>query len=125
MKEIKVILYHANWCHHCREFKPEWDLDKGGKELVDLFKKVEPIMKKLEAKANSVGAKIEAKVDKMTKQQGGGQKTAKNIGDKINHATRRVKYMLSRFRNNQRNIVTTTTTTRRAHHRKLKNTRKK
>ena len=21
-------------------FKPEWDLDKGGKELVDLFKKV-------------------------------------------------------------------------------------
>jgi hypothetical protein len=70
----------------------------------------------------------------MTKQDGGGggggwygpKKTAKNIGDKINHATRRVKYMLSRFHNNQRNIVTTTTTTtRRAHQRKVKNTRKK
>lgn len=24
-KEVNVTLYHADWCGHCKRFKPEWD----------------------------------------------------------------------------------------------------
>jgi len=78
-------------------------------------------MLKLENKANSVGEKVNSKVEKMSskmdekveksKEGGGGgggggggrqKKTVKNIGKRINNATRRVEYMLSRFRNKTR-----------------------
>ena len=26
MKDIVVTLYYANWCGHCKDFKPEWNL---------------------------------------------------------------------------------------------------
>ena len=36
MKTIEVTLFHADWCHHCKVFKPEWknllvELDKYNK----------------------------------------------------------------------------------------------
>ena len=105
-------------------------VDKTKCQVDKLVKKIEPLMLKLENKANSVGEKVNSKVEKMSskmdekvekmsskmdekveksKEGGGGgggggrqKKTVKNIGKRINNATRRVEYMLSRFRNKTR-----------------------
>ena len=69
-------------------------VDKTRCQLNDLVKKIEPIMEKMEKKMNSVGEKMNKPAI-----QGGGVKTVKNIGKKINNSTRCLKYMLSRFSN--------------------------
>jgi len=69
-------------------------VDKTKCQINDLVKKIEPIMEKMEKKMNSVGEKMNKPAI-----QGGGVKTVKNIGKKINNSTRCLKYMLSRFSN--------------------------
>src|SRR5579872_5536686 len=24
-KPVRITLYHAEWCHYCKDFKPEWE----------------------------------------------------------------------------------------------------
>lgn len=38
---MKVILYHANWCGHCKRFGPEWNKLKSMKNNNDELKDIE------------------------------------------------------------------------------------
>ena len=77
-------------------------VDKTKCQIDKLVKKIEPLMLKFESKEGGGGGGSGSSGSSRQK------KTVKNIGKRINNATRRVEYMLSRFRN----------ITRKRHHKK-------
>jgi thiol-disulfide isomerase/thioredoxin len=48
MTNIEVILYHANWCGHCKDFIPEWT------KLKEAFKPMGIKYKEYEADKNKI-----------------------------------------------------------------------
>lgn len=47
--KVETILYHANWCHFCKLFKPEWDkFEHSIPQINGLLKDVEISAKSIE-----------------------------------------------------------------------------